>query len=186
MSHKLMELEQPTQKRARISPKVWTIIAIVVILLATIAVFISGPDEEEHDSLFGNNNQPTVIVKNPLASQDINQRITYNGVQMTFTSVAQAGSFSDDRHSTYFKGYTVRVMVQVGNPTSQIVGTNYSSLVRLRLPSGSLVKPELISINAESLPHKTQNGYFDFAISQKVDLSALVLQIGTVQVSLRP
>jgi hypothetical protein len=180
-----MGLEQPVKKRAHISPRMWTIIAIIVIIIATIAVFISGPDEEEHDSLFGNDSQPTVVVKNLVGSQDIHQQITYNSVQLAFTSVAQASSFSDDRHSDYVKGYTVRVSVQAKNPTSQIIGTDYSSLVRLRLPTGSVVKPELISIDAESMPGKTQVGYFDFAVNEKVDLSALVVQIGDTQVSLR-
>ena len=177
-------MEQPVKKRARISPRTWTIIAIVVIIAATIVVFLSGPDEEEHDSLFGNNNQPTVVVKNLVNSQDVDQHITYNGVQMAFTNVALASSFSDDRHSTYVKGYTVRVLVQVKNPTTQIIGTDFSSLVRLHIPTGALVKPELISINAESMPGKTQKGYFDFAVGEKVDLSMLTMQIGDTQVSL--
>ncbi len=181
-----MELEQPVKKRAHISPRMWTIIAIIVIIIATIAVFISGPDEEEHDSLFGGDSQPTVVVKNLVDSQNIDQHTTYNGVQMTFTNVSLASSFSDDRHSDYVKGYTVRVLVQTKNPTTQIIGTDYSSLVSLRLPSGSLVKPELISINAESMPGKTQDGYFDFALAEKVDVSTLVVNIGDRQVSLRP
>jgi hypothetical protein len=181
-----MDLEQPVKKRTRISPRTWTIIAIIVIIIATIVVIISGPDEEEHDSLFGNDSQPTVVVKNLVNSQNIDQRITYNGMQLVFTNVSQASSFSDDRHSDYVKGYTVRVLVQATNPSTQIIGTDYSSLVSLRLPSGASVKPELISINAESMPGKTQDGYFDFAVTEKVDLSTLIVTIGDTQVSLRP
>lgn len=45
-------MEQPAKKRPFISPRIGTILGIIVIALAVFGVLRSGPHEVEHDSLF--------------------------------------------------------------------------------------------------------------------------------------
>ncbi|GCE03118.1 hypothetical protein [Dictyobacter aurantiacus] len=167
-------MEQPAKKRRLISPRMGTILGIIVIAIAVYGVLRSGPHEVEHDSLFAPPPTPTVVVTNPVASTDLHQKYTYNGVNITFTKAELASKFSDD-----FKPggtYVVRVSLNTTNNNSDTIGVDYVSLTRLILPSGQSVKGKVASINAAVYPGKPQSGYIDFPVNDKIDLSQLKLQ----------
>jgi hypothetical protein len=170
-------MEQATKKRAFLPRRTGTIIAIVVIVLAAISVIASGPREAEHDSLFGADPTPTLVVSNLLSKATLHQSLTYQGVHVAFTQALLATTFSDDRKSVGNVGkYTVRIMMSTSNNNQSPVGVDYASLIHLILPNGDKISPKLSSVNAAELPGRPQSGFIDFPVSEKVDLATLKLQ----------
>ncbi|GCE24816.1 hypothetical protein KDA_03000 [Dictyobacter alpinus] len=167
-------MEQPARKRFTIPRKAGTIIGIVVIALAVIAVLIDGPHEVEHDSLFAPPPQPTVVVTNPISNTTLHQTHDYKGVHIVFTKAEMATKFSDD----FKRGgkYVVRVSLNTTNNNKDTIGVDYFNLTRLILPSGQAVQGKVASINAAVYPGQPQNGYVDFPVNEKIDLSQIKIQ----------
>ena len=175
-------MEQATKKRRLLSPKMGTIIGIIVIALAAVAVIISGPREAEHDTLFGDDPTPTVQVTNLLESATINRAIDYQGVHIAFGQVMLATKFSDDNKSVGNVGkYTVRVSMNTSNNNQTSVGIEYASLMYLVLPNGNKISPKLLSVKASELPGQPQSGFADFPVTEQVNLATLKLQFDRTQ-----
>jgi hypothetical protein len=51
--------------------------------------------------------------------------------------------------------------------------------VRLLTPDGQVIAPKLVSIAPLVLPNQSQNGYIDFPVNTQVDLSLLMLRLGS-------
>lgn len=174
-------IETPVKKRSFISRRRWTIIGIIVIIIAVIATLQSGPHEVEHDTLFGAPPPPTVVVTKPGAEVNLHQTYNYEGVHIIFTKAQIASKFSDDIKST--NNYVVRVSMNTTNKLNDSVGIDYVNLTWLILPNGDKVQGKLASINKAVYPGQAQSGYVDFAISNKIDLSHIKLQFNNVVLS---
>src|SRR5450755_4449287 len=162
------------------SPRVRTILALVVIGLAVIVVLLGGSREADPNIGLGADPEtPTVGITNAVAALTVNRSLVYQQVTITVTTVQEAGAFSDDRKQD--GAYTVRVQVHVqpGNEIQSPQGFNYLALVRLILPNGEEIAPKLISVLPLIVPQQPNDGYFDFPLPTTVDLSSLMLRVGT-------
>ena len=111
------------------------------------------------------------------ATESLNLMVTYASIGLTINSVQQASSFPDDSSAT--QG-VVRVNLQEHNPTTQGANFLYSDVVRLVLPGGAtIVAPDneqnAIGPNASV----SRSNWIDFPVTTQVDLSKLVLRLGT-------
>ena len=169
----------PTKKRnwfARIPPRVRTIIAIAVIVVAVVGAF-HGPSEGESDNVTGDPAFiPTVGITNMVGSASLNKSVEVQGVRLTVSQVTEATKFSDDRKLAGV--YTVRVMMSARNSSSSPIGVQYNALLRLVLPNGQEIVPKYISLLPETLPHQSASGFADFPLAVQVPLSSLTLRFG--------
>lgn len=182
-----MEHATETRKRLHISPRTGTIIGIVVIILAVIGTLISGPHEKEHDSLFSGEPTATPVVTSLFSSQAVKQSLVYQGVTVNLTQTLLATKFSDDIKTEGNVGkYTLRVMIHTKNSNKDTIGVDYAHLIQIVLQNGQKIAPKLVSIDAVEYPGRTQQGFIDFPVDQKVDLSGLKLQFAQQIVALNP
>lgn len=167
------------KKRPRLSPKVRVIIALAIIGLFVVLSFILPGDHEDASNVTGDTVPSTAAVTNFVSTLTVNRSVDFNHVHFTVTSVTQAAAFSDDRE----RGgkYTIRVALQARsiNGTQAPVGINYPALARLLTPDGQAIAPKLVSIAPLVLPNQSQSGYIDFPVNTQVDLSMLMLRLGS-------
>jgi hypothetical protein len=174
-------IESLIRKRSFISRKKGTIIGLVVIIIAVIAILLSGPHEVEHDPLFGAPPAPTVSVTNLSAEVNLHQTYNYDGVHIMFTKAELANKFSDDIKST--NNYVVRISMNTTNKLDDAVGIDYVNLTWLILPNGDKIPGKLASISKAVYPGQAQSGYVDFPITAKVNLSEIKLQFNNAVLS---
>ena len=170
----------PTTKKrslfARIPPRVRTVLALVVIAIAVVLAF-HGPSEGESDNATGDPAfVPTVGITNQVDALTVNKSIVVQGLHITVSQITEAAKFSDDRKRT--GNYTVRVMMRTKNSTSQPIGIQYASYLKLVLPNGQQIEPKYISLLPSTLPNGTRDGYADFPLESQVPLSSLSLHFG--------
>ena len=164
---------------ARMSPRTRVIVAVTVIATAVVLALLGvlGPREGDSDNVTGDLAvTPTVVVTNLVDTVIINRSVDVSGLHLTVQKAMEATKFSDDRKRA--GSYTIRVMAQAQNNTSNPAGIQYDSLLRLVLPDGQTVAPKYISVLPTTLPGKSQEGFFDFPVSTKVPLSSLTLRFG--------
>jgi len=169
-----------TIKKLLKSSRVRVTLALVVIGLSVILVLLGGSREADPNVGLGNDpNPPTIGITNSVGSLNVNRGVTYREVLITATQVQEASAFSDDRKHDGL--YTVRVMVHVqpSNAVKAPLGLEYASLIRLVLADGEVIAPKLLTVYPIIFPKQAKDGYFDFPVSTKVDLSTLTLRIGT-------
>jgi len=111
-------------------------------------------------------------------TEQLNLKVTYSSIDITITSVQQQDSFPDDS-STSQPG-VVRVNMNESNPTSG-ASFSYGDAARLILPDGTtIVAPANEQHYSPPSKASTQTNWIDFPVpGQKVDLSKLVLSLGT-------
>jgi hypothetical protein len=161
----------------RLSPKTRTILGIIIILVITIMAVKYAPPEGEANNTTGDlPEKPTVVTTNQLSALPIQQAVDLNGIHVSINRAVLASHFSDDRHTGKFGTYTLRVLVDTRNTTSNVLGYPFDANVHLILPDGQLVATKLISVSASSLPKQEQSGFFDFPLQQSVALEQLKLQ----------
>jgi len=159
----------------RLSPRTRTILGVIIILLITIIALRYAPPEGESNNATGDLPEtPTVVTVNQLSALPIQQAVDLGGIHVSIKRAVLASRFSDDRKRSGI--YTLRVLVDTHNPTSNVLGYPFDTNVHLILPSGEIVSTKLISITASSLPRQAQSGFFDFPLQQPVELEQLKLQ----------
>ena len=161
---------------ARIPPRVRTVLALIVIAIAVVLAF-HGPSEGESDNATGDPAfVPTVGITNQVDALTVNKSVVVQGLHLTVSQVTEAAKFSDDRKRA--GNYTVRVMMHTKNSTSQPIGIQYDSYLKLVLPNGQQIAPKYISLLPSTLPNGTRDGYADFPLESQVPLSSLTLRFG--------
>jgi hypothetical protein len=173
--------QPPNKKRPRLSPRARVVLALAIIAFFVVLSFFL-PHEQDSSTLVGDATAPSVTVTNLVSTLTVNRSVDFNNVHLTVTKVSQAAAFSDDpKHAGVF---TVRVEMQAksesGNQSP--IGMNYPSLVRLLLPDGQAIAPKLISLAPVVLPTQVQSGYVDFPVNAQVDLSSLMLRLGSEKI----
>ena len=161
---------------------VWAALGVILILtLGMLGFFIAYSHLPRAGS--GNNGTvsdlvtPTAVMVHAVETLRVERSADYAGLHITVTQVEEAASFSDDRKNS--GAYTLRVHVRAMNGGQAPVGIDYPSSVRLLLPSGQEITPQLVSIVPVVLPKETQEGFFDFPLSTQVAISLLTLQLGS-------
>ncbi|GAC1434204.1 MAG: hypothetical protein PVS3B3_38230 [Ktedonobacteraceae bacterium] len=161
---------------ARLSPRMRTLLAIVVIAVAVVLAF-RGPSEGESSNVTGDPAfVPTVGITNMVDSLAVNKSVELKGLHLTVLQAMEATKFSDDRKRA--GTFTVRVMMQTKNTGSQPIGIQFDSYLRLVLTNGQIITPKYISLLPVTLPKSTREGYADFPVASQVPLSSLTLQFG--------
>jgi len=159
----------------RLSPRTKTLLGVLIILVITIIAVLYAPPEGEANNVTGDLPQtPTVVTVNQISDISMQQSIDLAGLHVSITRAMLASHFSDDRKRA--GTYTLRVLIDTHNTTSNPVGYPFDVNVHLILPDGQTVPTKLISIMAASLPQQAQNGYLDFPLQQPVALDQLKLQ----------
>lgn len=167
------------KKRPRLSPRARVVIALAIIGLFVVLSFILPGKHEDASNVTGDTVPSTAAVTNFVSSLTVNRSVDFNHVHFTITSVTQAAAFSNDLR----RGgkYTVRVELQASseNGNQAPVGIDYPALVRLLTPDGQAIAPKLVAIAPLVLPNQSQSGYIDFPVNTQVDLSSLMLRLGS-------
>jgi len=167
------------KKRPRLSPRARVVIALAIIGLSVVLSFILPGGHEDASNVTGDTVPSNAAVTNFVSTLTVNRSVDFNHVHFTVTSVTQAAAFSDDLR----RGgkYTVRVELQASseNGNQAPVGIDYPALARLLTPDGQVIAPKLVSIAPLVLPNKSQSGYIDFPFNTQVDLSSLMLRLGS-------
>jgi hypothetical protein len=164
-------------KRPLLSRRAKIILALAVIAIAVIASFFAPPEGDSNNVTGDQAVTPTVSIVNPVGSLMVNRSGVLSGVQVTVTQVQEAKAFSNDRKLV--GAYTVRVYVHTLNSGQAPAGVDYASQVRLVLSDGQVIVPKYIAVAPVLLPNQKQDGFFDFPVASRVDLSTLMLRLGT-------
>ncbi|GAC1653446.1 MAG: hypothetical protein NVS4B12_25180 [Ktedonobacteraceae bacterium] len=161
---------------SRLSPRTRALLAIIVIAVAVVLAF-RGPSEGESDNVTGDPAFiPTVGITNMVDSLSVNKRVDVKGLQLVVTQATEATKFSDDRKRA--GTYTVRVQMHTKNTSSQPIGIQFDSYIRLVLANGQVVAPKYISLLPVTLPSSSREGFVDFPLASQVPLSSLTLRFG--------
>ena len=167
------------KKRPRLSPRARVVIALAIIGLSVVLSFILPGGHEDASNVTGDTGPSNAAVTNFVSTLTVNRSVDFNHVHFTVTSVTQAAAFSDDLR----RGgkYTVRVELQARsvNGNQAPVGIDYPALARLLTPDGQVIAPKLVEIAPLVLPNQSQSGYIDFPVNTQVDLSLLMLRLGS-------
>ena len=164
-------------KHPLLSRRAKVILALAIIAGAVVISFFLPPEGDANNVTGDLAVTPTVAVTNPVGTLTVNRGALLSGIQITITQVQEAKAFSNDHKRAGV--YTVRVNVQTLNSGQTAIGVDYASQVRLVLPDGQVIFPKLISVAPVSLPNQKQDGFFDFPVATQLDLSSLVLRLGT-------
>jgi hypothetical protein len=169
---------EPVKKRPRLSHRTKVIIALVIIGMAVVFAFFAPP-EGDSSNITADTIPATLTVTNLVASIAVNHGADYNQVHITVTTVQQASKFSDDRNRSGV--YTIRVYLtaQTDKGQQSPVGIDYATIARLQLADGQLLAPKRINMSPNVLPNRTFTGFIDFPVSASVNLSSLVLRLGS-------
>lgn len=167
----------PTPRRKGIhlthKQRIW--LALIVIAIMVVCAFYAPP-EGDSDNVMGDlATAPTVVATNLIETVQLNNHLTYHGLQFTIIDAKIARKFSDDRKAV--GGYTLRVDVFVKNISQNVLGIDYASQVRLLDAQGKAIPTRYISIKPTSVPGSTQTGFFDFVLAQPASLSSYSLQL---------
>lgn len=124
----------------------------------------------------GSNTQDGTPTSSHVITKQINQTITYSGVDITIQNVQQASSFSDDNSSG--SNGVVRINVKENNTAANGGSFAYSDTVRLILPDKSSVAPSNTLKYTSPQAQTTQANWWDFQVPTSVSVDQLTLQLG--------
>lgn len=168
----------PVKKRSRLSHRAKVIIALVIIGIAVVFAFFA-PSEGDSNNITADTLPATPTVTNLLGSLTVNRGADYRSVHFTITGVQQASKFSDDHK--HAGTYTIRVALSVQSKKGQAspVGIDYAAIARLQLANGQRIAPKLVNMSPNVLPNQTFTGFIDFPVDSPVNLSSLILDLGS-------
>lgn len=138
------------------------------------SVYSSGSGSSSTGSGNGElTSQPAITTAN------INQTVTYAGVDISIISVQQSTAFIDDTSSA--RNGMIRVKIKETNNSGQNASYFYSDMAHLVLPDKSSVAP-----TNEMQPGAPQNGttrdnWLDFAVPTSDKINQMTLVLGTTQ-----
>ncbi len=169
------------QEHSSTSRGVRVALGIVLILVVTVLVFFIAYSHLPAANLSKGTSSdlvtPPAVITNSAGTLTVNRGVDFNGAHITVMQVQEAASFSDDAKQG--GPYTVRVYLEAKNGGQAPAGINYTSDVRLLLPNGQTSTPLYLNIAPVVLPGQMQDGYLDFPVSSKVNLSSLTLRFGS-------
>jgi len=154
---------------------------VVLLVVAILGFFIAYSHLPRANPSQGTSSDlvtPPAVITNSTGTLTVNRAVDFNGAHITVMQVQEAASFSDDAKQG--GPYTVRVYLEAKNGGQAPAGINYTSDVRLQLPNGETSAPLYLNIVPVVLPGQMQDGYLDFPVGSKVDLSSLRLRFGNV------
>jgi hypothetical protein len=163
----------------KLSPRARTILAVLVIALATVLTAFYAPPQKP-SPILGPEEPETATVVNTYGSVTINRELEFQGVHITVKTAELADKFSDDKNR---KGkYTLRVMIDAINNGNDVIGVPYADEVYLLLPDGQQVRTKRMSIKPAAMPATLQTGFLDYPLAERVDIANLKLAFsnGTV------
>jgi len=155
-------------------------VGLSVILFFVVISFFLPPEGDSTTTTGDSIVTPTVSITNLVGTLMVNRSADLQGVHITVTKVQEAKAFSNDRKPA--GNYTVRVNVHTSNTGQAPIGINYATQIRLLLPDGQVIVPKYLAVPPVVLPNHQQDGFFDFPVLTQVDLSSLVLRLGSSQI----
>jgi hypothetical protein len=174
MKYEQVEIEEEQLRRPR---GLWVTLGLVLLLtfgfLGLVMLYSHLPRASVSTNTSSDLVTPTVGATNLVSTLNINHTATVSGLEITVQQARQATSFSDLRK--HDSPYIVRVYVQVKNNGQTAVGIPFASQVKLLLPDGETVKPQLVTVAPTTMPDTTETGYLDFPVQNTVSLSQLAL-----------
>jgi zinc ribbon protein len=117
----------------------------------------------------------------PITTANINQSVTYSGVNITIVNVQQATAFIDD-NSTAANGM-IRVNIKEANNGKNGAGYFYSDIAHLILPDNSTVALTNASQSGGPDSAVTRDNWLDFAVPTSDKIDQLKLVLGNTQVA---
>lgn len=115
----------------------------------------------------------------PITTANINQSVTYSGVDITIVNVQQATAFIDD-NSTAANGM-IRINIKEANNGKNGAGYFYSDIAHLILPDNSTVALTNASQSGGPDSAVTRDNRLDFAVPTSDKIDQLKLVLGTIQ-----
>ncbi len=156
------------------------LIVFVVAIVSVVALFMvysHFPSANPAKGTFSDFTTPIATPNNPISSLTVNRSVTVSGLQVTITKVQQAGSFSDAaKHSGR---YTVRVYLVTHDAGQEPAEVDFVNRMRLLLPDGQAVAPQVLSIYPLTMPKASQVGFIDFPLQNTVPLSGVMVRFDT-------
>jgi hypothetical protein len=153
------------------------LVVFVVAIISVIALFMlysHFPRANPAQGTFSDFTTPVATVNNPISVLTVNRSIMVSGLQLTIKKVQQAGSFSDaTKHSGR---YTVRVYLETHDPGQEPADVDFVNRMRLLLPDGQAIAPEVLTIYPLTMPKASQKGFIDFPVQNTVQLAAVMLR----------
>jgi hypothetical protein len=169
---------EPVKKRPWLSHRTKVIIALVVIGMAVVFAFFAPP-EGDSNNITADTIPATLTVTNLVGSMTVNRGADYNRVHITVANVQQASKFSDDRKRSGVYTIRVNLTAQTDKGQQSPVGIDYAAIARLQLADGQLIAPKLVNMSPNVLPDRTFTGFIDFPVAAPVNLSNLILRLGS-------
>ena len=171
----MVSMSEVKKKRPFLSRRAKVIAALAVISIFVVLAFFL-PSEGDSNNVTGDSAiTPTVSITNLVATLSVNRSADLNSVRVTIKQVQEAAAFSNDRK--HAGTYTVRVYIRALNRGQAAVGMDYPAQVRLLLPGGQAVTPKYVGLAPVMLPNQEREGFFDFPVSSRLDLSSLTLRL---------
>ncbi len=154
-----------------------TLIVFVVAIIVVVALFMfysQFPSANPAKGTFNDFTTPIATPNNLVSSVMVNRSVTVSGLQLTITQVQQAGSFSNaNKHSGR---YTVRVYLETHNAGQEPADVDFVNRMRLLLPNGQAIAPQVLSIYPLTLPKASQTGFIDFPLQNTVQLASTMIR----------
>jgi hypothetical protein len=126
-----------------------------------------------------NGNGSTPTTQSPITTANINQTVTYSGVQITLESVQQSAAFPDDT-STGTTG-ALRIKIKETNNSGQNGGYFYSDIAHLVLPDKSTVALSNALQGGSPDTATTRENWLDFAVPTSTKIDQITLVLGNTQ-----
>jgi hypothetical protein len=157
-----------------------TLIVFVVAIISVLALFMvysHFPSANPAQGTFNDFTTPIATPNNPISALTVNRSVTVSGLQLTITKLQQAGSFSDaSKHSGR---YTVRIYLETHDAGQEPADVDFVNRMRLVLPDGQAIAPEVLTVYPLTLPKASQAGFIDFPIQNTVQLEAVLIRFDT-------
>ena len=168
--------EHPSATNGTRTTLIVFVVAIIVVL-ALFMVYSHFPSANPLKGTFNDFTTPIATPNNLVSSVNVNRSVTVSGLQLTITEVQQAESFSNaSKHSGH---YTVRVYLATHNAGREPADVDFVNRMRLLLPDGQTVAPQVLSIYPLTLPKASQTGFIDFPLQNKVPLGDTRIRFDT-------
>jgi hypothetical protein len=146
----------------------------IIIVVGLFMVYSHFPSANAAKGTFSDFTTPIATPNNLISSVAVNRSVTLNGLQLTITTVQQATSFSNA--SNHSGRYTLRVYLNTHDPGQEPADVDFVNRMRVVLPDGQAIGPQVLSIYPLTLPKASQTGFIDFPLPSKVSMSNTVIR----------
>ncbi|HEX6108986.1 MAG TPA: hypothetical protein VFZ02_06185 [Ktedonobacteraceae bacterium] len=155
-----------------------SLLIIGVIILGAITSLTWQWLNNVHVTLGAGNTQPTITTFNV-------QRIgTYANLSFTVLNAQYASSFPNDTIQT--GPALVRLNLRVTNKSTDQISVIYYDVARLLAPGSKPIAPTYVHLSTGPKPGSSEVGWIDFPVTNRVRLSTLRLQLGSLALNETP